>query len=418
MPLTIIQSLIERFSCKRRLKKIYKLPTHNITLNLIDRRVVDIINHLKKNGFEAYLVGGCIRDLLLKRSPKDFDVVTNAKPRQIKKIFRNSRIIGRRFRLVHIFAGKKIIEVSTFRGTDKLLSSQNSFAANNVWGTMETDAFRRDFTVNSLYYDISNSTVIDYVNGMKDIKAKKLKSINDPFKTFEEDPVRIIRAARFSAMLELSLGEKEIESAKKHSFLLAKVNPSRMLEELRKILKCGASAKTFFILNSTGALNYWLSEITPAEIFDGTLKRLEILDRYINIHSMNEELIFTVFLYELLKSVTGKEGTKSYQESFVLLRQKFRELAQKLHLPRWLWFGICDIASTQHSFRRLSESYKPYRLLRRIVNGKYYQDSILFLEMENELNKNLNNLISFWKRTEEKIKKSQIQHKYYHQNIV
>lgn len=208
---------------------VYTQTEHLISNLNIDPDALQIINRLRDAGFTAYIVGGAVRDLIVGNKPKDFDIVTDATPSKIKKIFRNSRIIGRRFRLVHVVFGKKIFEVSTFR-------SNAEGSVGNNFGTIEEDVLRRDFTLNALYYDPLQEQVIDYVGGMKDIKKHVLKPVIDLDRIFVEDPVRMLRAIKYSATthakMSRSLRHKIISSAS----LLSQISPSRLTEELLKII--------------------------------------------------------------------------------------------------------------------------------------------------------------------------------------
>jgi len=173
---------------------------------LLDQDAVKILKKLTKSGYESYLVGGCIRDILLGHKPKDFDIATNATPDQIHKLFKRSRIIGRRFKLVHIMcSARKFIEVATFRAGKVKTSNDGLVIRDNYYGSLKDDVFRRDFTVNGLYYDINKSEVIDYVGGLKDLEILKINMIGNPSERFEEDPVRMIRAVRFQAKLNATL---------------------------------------------------------------------------------------------------------------------------------------------------------------------------------------------------------------------
>ena len=208
---------------------VYTQTEHLISNLNIDPDALQIISRLRDAGFTAYIVGGAVRDLIVGNKPKDFDIVTDATPSKIKKIFRNSRIIGRRFRLVHVVFGKKIFEVSTFR-------SNAEGSVGNDFGTIEEDVLRRDFTLNALYYDPLQEQVIDYVGGMKDIKKHVLKPVIDLDRIFVEDPVRMLRAIKYSATthakMSRSLRHKIISSAS----LLSQISPSRLTEELLKII--------------------------------------------------------------------------------------------------------------------------------------------------------------------------------------
>ena len=211
-------------------KAVVYTQTEQLISNInIDPDALQIISRLRDAGYTAYIVGGAVRDLIVGNKPKDFDIVTDATPSKIKKIFRNSRIIGRRFRLVHVVFGKKIFEVSTFR-------SNAEGSVGNDFGTIEEDVLRRDFTLNALYYDPLQEQVIDYVGGMKDIKKHVLKPVIDLDRIFVEDPVRMLRAIKYSATthakMSRSLRHKIISSAS----LLSQISPSRLTEELLKII--------------------------------------------------------------------------------------------------------------------------------------------------------------------------------------
>lgn len=211
---------------------IYTKTEHRINKNLIDSDALKVITHLKDNGFDAYIVGGAVRDLLISNVPKDFDIVTNATPSSIKKIFRNSRIIGKRFRLVHVFFGAKIFEVSTFR-------SLSDGTVGNNFGTMEEDVKRRDFSINALYYDPQKEQIIDYVHGVKDIGAKKIKPVIPLKNIFSDDPVRMVRAVKYAATTGFTLPFSLRSKIKKSAHLLSTVSPSRLTEEVTKILNSG-----------------------------------------------------------------------------------------------------------------------------------------------------------------------------------
>ena len=211
---------------------IYTKNEHSITNKNIDVDALRIIYQLNDYGYQAYLVGGAVRDLLLGKKPKDFDIVTEATPPQIKKIFRNSRIIGKRFRLVHVFFGPKFFEVSTFR------SNENG-SVGNLFGTIEQDVKRRDFSINALYYDISKEQIIDYCGGVSDIKKNILKPLIALDRIFTEDPVRIIRAIKYSSVNNFKMSQKLRKQIKKNAHLLNTVSPSRLTEELLKIINSG-----------------------------------------------------------------------------------------------------------------------------------------------------------------------------------
>ena len=219
---------------------------HHLSKAEISPNALSVLNRLNSAGFDAYLVGGGVRDLLLRKSPKDFDVATNATPSQIRKLFKNARIIGRRFKLAHILFHREIIEVATFRGhetgdTEQRTNEQGMLVRDNVYGTLEEDAFRRDFTINSLYYDVRDSSIIDYTGGFKDITRKQIHIIGDASTRYQEDPVRMLRALRFKAKLKFELEPKTAQPITTSRALLSHVAGSRLFEEMVKLYQCGAA---------------------------------------------------------------------------------------------------------------------------------------------------------------------------------
>ena len=203
-----------------------------------------MLNRLISGGFQAYIVGGSVRDLLLHKAPKDFDVATNATPNQIKSLFRNGRIIGRRFKLVHVLFHREIIEVATFRShlaTDESQQTNDKgmLVRDNAFGSLDDDAWRRDFTINSLYYNITDSSIIDFTGGFKDVEDKLIRMIGDPVTRYKEDPVRMLRAVRFSAKLQFDLAPETKAPFPEISYLITHVSNSRLFDEMTKLYQCG-----------------------------------------------------------------------------------------------------------------------------------------------------------------------------------
>lgn len=225
----------------------------------INKHALTVINRLTTAGFEAYLVGGCVRDMLLGREPKDFDVVTDAYPEQVKSVFNNCRLIGRRFRLAHVWFGREIIEVATFRarhsGAGEWADVENR-PRDNDYGTQEEDAWRRDFTVNALYYDVNQEAVIDYVGGLEDLDAGLLRLIGDPETRYREDPVRMLRVVRFAAKLGLRIHPDSEAPLFKLGELLEYIPPARLFEETLKLFMGGCALDTFEMLRHYGLFAY------------------------------------------------------------------------------------------------------------------------------------------------------------------
>ena len=257
--------------------RIYSRAENNIDNTLVDRNAITVIRRLTEAGYESYLVGGAVRDMLLGRIPKDFDIATAASPRQVHKLFYNSRIIGRRFRIVHITFGKQIIEVSTFRS-----NKEHEGPTDNEFGTIEEDSSRRDFTINSLYYDPIKGNLIDFNNALKDFDERRIVSLIPLNKTFVEDPVRMVRAVKYSVTTGFKIPFQLSMAIKHYAPLIAQVSTSRMTEEVNKILACGCSSQIFERLNHYKLLVYMLPAISVYAAFPQMFESLKTLDRQID----------------------------------------------------------------------------------------------------------------------------------------
>lgn len=295
-------------------KRIYR-EFHNLRKEQMDQDALKVINRLNRHGYRSYLVGGCVRDMLLGKKPKDFDVVTNATPSQVRKIFTNSRTIGRRFKIVHIlFRGGKIIEVSTFRSLpdhrltrDRNIDEDILLRRDNEYGNPIEDAARRDFTINALFFDPRNDSIIDYVGGFDDIQTRKIKVIGDPDISFQEDPVRMLRAAKFAALIDFEMDQACQKAIRKNREEIKKASPSRMLEEYHKIFRTGRAAEIFGSLAETGLFRTLFPEESEAsdrrgirvETFTESSigKRFMVADRMLH---EREELTSNIFIALLM----------------------------------------------------------------------------------------------------------------------
>ncbi len=241
--------------------RIISRSEHNISRADISRNALKVLYRLKDAGYQSFLVGGSVRDLLLGRQPKDFDVATDAHPDEVRALFGNCRLIGRRFRLAHVRFGGEIIEVATFRGTgnEDVPASERQVAADsgrllrdNVYGTLEEDVWRRDFTVNALYYNIADFSVWDYTGGFADVAARKLRVLGDPEARFREDPVRMLRAARFAAKLGFSIEEGAARQISELGGLMEAIPPARLFDEFLKLFQSGHAFASYQELQRHG----------------------------------------------------------------------------------------------------------------------------------------------------------------------
>jgi poly(A) polymerase len=251
---------------------------HCISRSDISESALKVLYRLRKAGFAAFIVGGGVRDLMLGLHPKDFDVVTDASPDEVRALFRNSRLIGRRFRLAHVRFGREIIEVATFRaGTDGAEADSDRehdqdsgrILRDNVYGSIEEDIWRRDFTANALYYNIADFSVWDYTTGMEDIAARRLRLIGDPETRYREDPVRMLRAIRFAAKLDFSIHESAAAPIPELGHLLRDVPAARLFDEVLKLFQSGHAVRSFELLNEYGLFEY---------LFPATAERLRERD--------------------------------------------------------------------------------------------------------------------------------------------
>ncbi|MEW5817094.1 MAG: polynucleotide adenylyltransferase PcnB [Spirochaetota bacterium] len=312
---------------------IYTLPEHGIKKGRVDRDALKIVNRLHDAGYQVYIVGGAVRDMLLGIDPKDIDIVTDALPNTIRKLFRQARIIGRRFRLVHIQLGRKIFEVSTFRAKTEVQK--------NVYGTMEEDVHRRDFTINALYYCPIKEQIIDYVGGVKDIRSAKIRALLPPAKSFMEDPVRMIRAIKYASITGFSLPLKIKKYIQKYAGELWNCSSSRLTEEMLKILKSGFSKKIMEYSLKLNVFNYFfpgmaalIDNVPDNKRQKGTWKKnflenLERLDREVGTYGdVKRGKMLAVFCESFLTRAVAWDVEPSllHQEIFLALKRMLRPM--------------------------------------------------------------------------------------------
>ncbi len=381
---------------------------HRISRRDIDPEALKVLYRLHEHHYTVYLVGGSVRDLLLGRRPKDFDIGTDAHPYQIKKLFRNCWIIGRRFRLAHIKFGPKTIEVATFRrlvpdvpdapvddepvvvasspepepdlveesagATPRRPRAEGQLHHDNTFGTPEEDAFRRDFTINGLFYDIGTFSVIDYVGGLEDLEKRVVRSIGDPRVRFVEDPVRMLRAVVMAARLGFDLDPLVVDAIAEHRGLIAKASPARLLEEYYKILRSGSAEATFRGLAETRLLELITPELKSPPL--ALWQSLARLDRFrLRTPGAPPELTNTLLIGSLLvpigalepRPTRGRRDEQTERVSFGALPVARRDLDQLHHMMQIL--------------PRLADPELPDRVARTIVGRPAFPDALVWLDL-------------------------------------
>ena len=351
-------------------------PDHCISRKNIDRDALRVLYRLDNLGYTAYLVGGGVRDLLLGRKPKDFDVGTSAKPDEVKRAFRNCFLIGRRFRLAHLRFGRKIIETATFRQNSQTVGEIIEHAAegpfeDNTFGTPETDAYRRDFTVNGLFYNIRDFSVIDWVGGLKDLEKRVIRSIGDPMIRFREDPVRMMRAIKFASRLDFKI-EKDTAKAmhKLHSMILSASAP-RVCEEVFRLFPYGKSAEAFRMMWEYGLMGDLLPELAEFIKKDGGLKSrtwkyLATLDRY--------EIAMAKQGYDVPNGLRAAVLYAAWaQDESGSSREIMGTMLRSLKIPKATYFLAVLMID---SVKRLSRP--PEKSRRRFLHNRDFQDALDF----------------------------------------
>ncbi len=362
-----------------RSERVYSRSEHNISRTQISENALKVLYRLKKAGFDAYLVGGCVRDLLLGREPKDFDVATNASPEQVKQTFRNCRLIGRRFRLAHIHFGREIIEVATFRGGEtedsehQIVHEDGRLLRDNVFGTIEEDAWRRDFTVNSLYYNIRDFSVVDYTGGMEDHAAAVLKLIGDPETRYREDPVRMLRAVRFAVKLGFSIHPDTEKPIYEMADLLQGIPAARLFDESIKLFMGGYGLQTFEMLRHYNLFAALFPDSDKClETEDHDFPRLFLAKALQNSDNRIAEgktvtpyFLFAAFLWEPLQLEAKRLMAQGENESYAYQYAANEVLNRQINIisiPKRITQSMREVWLLQSRFTKQS-GVRPFRLL-------------------------------------------------------
>jgi len=390
---------------------------HGLQVSSVSKGARKIIEELKSKGFQAELVGGCVRDLLLNKTPKDFDVATDATPEQVRHVFARSRIIGRRFRIVHVRMGREIIEVSTYRasseGIDLEADDDSSYSASgrilrdNVFGTRDQDVVRRDFTINALYYDTESNTVTDYVDGFSDVKKQVLEFIGDPARRIEEDPVRMLRIVRFKSKLDLFVDPACEALCRESAYLLRQVPPARLFDEVLKLFHSGFAVRVFLELRSMGLF----SELFPEadRVFDSSdihpdsgmvFKGLENTDRRIDEGKpVIAAFLFAVLLWRCVsRRLRLSESTKpaSLMQMHNAAIDVLGRQIQRVAIPRRISTVVMDIWDMQIRL----EARRP-RTVKRLLEHKRFRAGYDFLLLRSQAGEVKVEIADWWTKIQE-----------------
>ena len=355
---------------------VIPVATHGVRREQISPCAAKVVAALQERGFQAFVVGGAVRDLLLGKHPKDFDVATDARPEQVRAVVKRSRVIGRRFRLVHAYCGDEIVEVSTFRGehgvaeTDEARADEHGrILRDNVFGTQEQDAKRRDFTVNALFYDPQSQEIWDCTGGYRDLQARRLCMIGDPATRYREDPVRMLRAVRLAASLGLAIEPRSRAPISELAPLLHHVPPSRLFEEMLKLLLSGQSQECLRQLREEG-------------LHHGLFPMLDVIleqpmgERFVNLALANTDrrikedkrvspafLLAALLWHEVLNAwrQAEAEGFKPVPALYQAMDQVLASQAEKLAIPRRFCSPMKELWALQQRFAHRSGK-RPFRL--------------------------------------------------------
>ena len=413
----LIKKLLKSFAAKGRPQgtepvapRLLGPETHGLNPGKVSKGARQVVKSLAEAGYCADLVGGCVRDLLLDKRPKDFDVVTDASPEEVRQVFPRSRIVGRRFRIVHVRVGREVIEVSTYRAgnegeVEREDAAKNKFGRilrDNVFGTRDQDVYRRDFTVNALYFDINTNTVVDYVRGLDDIKAGRLRFIGDPITRINEDPVRMLRAVRFKAKLALSLDTELEDLCREHAQLIRHVPPARLFDEVLKLFHSGHGVETFWLLREFGLFAELFPEAARAygekDLDPNTgivLKGLENTDLRISQRKpVIAAFLFACLFWRAVRVQCDRHEGKRRSHPQILQRTAFDVLGretQRVMIPRRVSTVVIEIWDMQNRL----ESRRP-RMIEKLLEHRRFRAAYDFLLLRSEAGELDPQLAEWW----------------------
>jgi poly(A) polymerase len=364
---------------------------HTLSRKNIDPDALKVLYRLHNHGFLAYLVGGSVRDVLLGRRPKDFDVGTDARPNQVHRLFRNSRVIGRRFRLVQVFfRGGKVVEVSTFRRSADVDNGEDEvLQANNTFGTPAEDALRRDLTINALFYNIADYSLVDYVDGLKDLKSGLIRSVGDADLRFHRDPVRVLRAVRHAARTGFKLTDDTFKAVGRRRGELSLCPQSRVRDELMRDLKGGSAAAWLELAHQTGVLYSLLPSLEPyygpedSELRLAAGKLLKRVDALIakGIPPSDPVIVAALFwpaLEEKSAEMEFPPGRAGHSRWAFFVRDVLPQMAKSVQFAKRVMERACQIGGVMGFLR---EEHPPHRLPKKVTEKGYFADACQLAEV-------------------------------------
>ncbi len=402
----MIRRLLARFlpGLRSSEPRVYQRDQHPVRAEQISAGARMVTRKLQEAGFRAFIVGGAVRDLLLGIEPKDFDLATDARPEQIKPLFRRAYIIGRRFRLVHVHAGAEVLEVSTFRAAqtgDDATDSEGRLISDNVYGSQAEDAARRDFTINALYFDPSTEQVVDYVGGVTDVRARRLKLIGPPVTRYREDPVRMLRAVRLAAKLGCRIEAKTEAPIPKLADLIQNVPAARLFDEMQKLLLSGHATETLRSLREHGLHHGLLPLIDVILEQPGGQRFIEIAlastdTRVRENKGVSPAFLFATLLWHEVLATwkAAKElGAKPQPAMFDAMDQVLERQAKQIAIPRRFEATIKEIWALQPRFEQRA-GQRPFRLL----EHPRFRAAYDFLLLRGEAGEAAPDLADWWTR--------------------
>ena len=401
---------------KRHMLKVIPREEHTLSRTNIAENALKVLYRLNEGGFEAYLVGGGVRDLLLGIQPKDFDIATSASPEEVKKLFRNCRLIGRRFRLAHVHFGREIIEVATFRKghTDEdHLSAHGMILRDNVYGTLDEDVVRRDFTVNALYYNIADHSVLDFYGGFGDLKKRTIRLIGEPVQRFREDPIRMLRGVRLAAKLNCTIAKETEQPIASLANLLHNVPHARILDELMKTYRSGHALTAFELLMKHGLFKELFPEVEMVLQESNAKKMQAMLERTMQVadertadgRSLSPAFLFACLLWwpmqKLLKEYQA-QGMKLFPALQSAMETTIHQQMQTIAIPKRFTAMMRDVWVLQYLLprRRGKRVYRNY-------NHRYFRAAYDFIVLRGACGENVNDLAEWWTKFQEVDKKQQ-----------